>query len=336
VRPPLAALLAEFFRLRPRRLALAGAVLLAGAIAAAVVELSSGSSADVVVRANSVAAINPSSNAVVADVPAGDRPAALAFGFGSLWVANGDSGTVMRIDPRAKRVVATVGIGSDVSDVAIGFGSVWVADGNAGTVTRIDPGRNLVQATISFGREDPLFPKPIFSIAVGAGYAWATRENTVIRIYPASNRVESWVGGDPATGLAVGSGRLWLTTTTERIVRYEAAVRHGRPTLSIATPSPAIEPLLAGGHLWALVSGYQLWNIDPDSGTPFGAALAGNGSVGAEWQDGSMWVANAGDRSVVRIDPGTLKPLAAIQFGSPPVALAAGDGLLWVAVDRTT
>ena len=334
--PPLPTPLVERVLRRPRRLALLGALLLGAAIAAAAVELTSGSSAEVVVRANSVAAIDPASNIVVADVPAGERPAALAFGFGSVWVANGDSGTVMRIDPRKKRVVATVGIGSDVSDLAIGFGSVWVADGNAGTVTRIDPTQNLVQATISFGPKDPLVPRPIFSVAVGEGYVWATRENTLMRIDPASDGFELWLHTDPATGLAVGSGRLWVATATERIVRYDAGLRDGPPTLTITTPSPPVDPLLAGGSLWAILNSYQLWGIDPDAGTQFGAALAGDGSVAAVWQSHSMWVANVGDRNVVRIDPNSMKPLAAIPFGSPPSALAAGDGLVWVAVDRAT
>ena len=319
---------------RPRRIALVGAVLLAGAIAAAALELTRGSSNPIVVRPNSVAAIDPASNRVVADIPAGARPDALAFGFGGVWVANGDSGTVMRIDPRSMRVVAAIGIGGDISDLAIGFGSVWVADGNAGTVTRIDPGANTVRDVIQFGPQDPLVPKPIFSIATGEGYVWATREDTIVRIDPSTDHPEPWLTTDPATGVAVGSGRVWVTTASERIARYDASQRQGAPTLQIQTPDIATDPLLADGSLWALAFG-ELWRVNPDSGTSL-TTPTGSFPVAAAWHSGSMWVANFDGGAVVRIDPDSLALVVRVRLKSPPAALASGAGLLWVAVDGAT
>jgi YVTN family beta-propeller protein len=320
---------------RPGWIVLIGAVLLAGAIAAAAFELTRESTA-VAALPDSVAAIDPATNRVVADIPVGQRPDAIAYGLGSLWVANGDSGTVTRIDPRSKRPVATIGIGGDVADLAVGFGSVWVADGNAGTVTQIN--RRNAPYSIQFGAQNPLQPKPIFSIATGAGYVWATREDGIVRIDPTTYRKQAWLSTAPATGVAVGSGRIWVTTADERILRYSASGRDARPTQEIQTPAIPIDPVLAGGKLWAIVPPspyHELWRIDPDSGTSLQTQV-GNFPVSAAWDRGSMWVANQRGRVVVRIRPGRLSPVARIPLEGDPAAVASGDGLVWVAVDGTT
>jgi len=175
---------------------------------------------------------------------------------------------------------------------------------------------------------------PIFSIATGEGYVWATREDTIMRIDPSSDGYERWLTTDPATGLTVGSGRLWVTTAGERIARYDTARRLGTPTLQIQTTGAATDPLLAGGFLWALASG-ELWRIDPDSGTPL-TTPTGNFPVATAWQSGSMWVANFDGATIVRISPDSLALVARVRLKSPPAALVSGAGLLWVAVDGAT
>ena len=69
------------------------------AIAAGIVVLTGGGVVTVRVAPNSVAAIDPHTNRVVAQVAVGARPAGIAFGSGSLWVANLDDQTVSRVDP---------------------------------------------------------------------------------------------------------------------------------------------------------------------------------------------------------------------------------------------
>ena len=85
-------------------IAAAGVVLLA-AIAAAAVTLSASGSASLRVGANSLAVLDPRSNTVVASASVGVRPGAIAFGAGSLWVANMDDQTVSRIDPATLRTM---------------------------------------------------------------------------------------------------------------------------------------------------------------------------------------------------------------------------------------
>jgi YVTN family beta-propeller protein len=46
---------------------------------------------------------------------------------------------------------------------------------------------------------------------------------------------------------------------------------------------------------------------------------------------GAVWVANAADGSVSRIDPRANRVVQTIAIGGPPVALVAGAGAIWVA-----
>ena len=111
-------------------------------LAALVIALTRGSGSPLLaVAANSVAVVSPQTGKVVADVPIGGRPVAIAVGAGAVWVANADDQTVLRIDPKTFKVVKTIGgLGSEVTDIAVGFGSVWVAGGNDGNVDAfIDP-----------------------------------------------------------------------------------------------------------------------------------------------------------------------------------------------------
>lgn len=318
---------------RHRRLiALVGALLLTGAVAAAAIELTGRHAAPIPLRANSIAAIDPATRAVVAVIPVGERPTALIFAFGSLWVANGDDGTVMRVDPRGG-VLATIGIGGDVADLASGYGSVWVADGNAGTLTRIDPAQNAVQRTISFGRIDPLFPKPVFNVAIGTGGVWITRDTEIIRIDPSTNSVSERIPTpSAATGLAAGGGRVWVTTANERILRFDDGV--ARPTAMIETSGGDIAPFLADGNLWVLADGYALSAIDPGSARVYLSAPSGHRPVAAIAERGVIWVANALDHNVVRFDARSVRPIdRPIRLQYRPTALAAVDGRIWVALE---
>ena len=323
--------LAERALRRPKLLALVGALLVAGAVAAAAVELTSRGGAVLVPRANSVAAIDPETDRVVAVIRVGERPSALAYGFGSLWVANGDDGTVMRIDPSTQRVQATIGIGGDLADLAIGYGSVWVADGNEGTLTRIDPSANGVQRTISFGRVDPLFPKPVFDVSVGTGGVWITRDTEIIRIDPRTNAPSERLATPAATGIAVGDGRIWVTTASERILRFDDGV--ARPTASIETAHGAVAPLVANGDLFVVMSGFGLAKVDPGNARVFLSFPSGTTPI-ADAADGvTVWVANAGDGDVVRFDQRTGQRIGRpIVLRLRPTSLAVGGGRLWAAL----
>jgi DNA-binding beta-propeller fold protein YncE len=150
---------------------------------------------------------------------------ALAAGFGSVWAANYEDGTLTRVDARTGRVVASIaGVGRAAEGVAVGFGAVWVSSigpwrkgrggvmvpAGAGTVTRIDPRRNAVVARIRVGRGAA-------AIATGEGSVWVLTsrgirpDDTVSRIDPDTNRVTRSIRVPrEATAVAAGAGSAWV------------------------------------------------------------------------------------------------------------------------------
>jgi len=106
-----------------RRAALAFAAAIALAVATVVAAVSmNASGGSVAVRPDSVAVIDAESGRVVADVPVGARPEALAVDERSIWVANDADSTVSRIDLGKRRVVATIAPDTTVEGLVSGGG----------------------------------------------------------------------------------------------------------------------------------------------------------------------------------------------------------------------
>ena len=137
-------------------IAAAGAVLLA-AIAAVAVKLASSGASTVTVAPNEVAAIDTRSDRVVGAVPVGDRPGGIAFGSGSLWVANLDDQTISRVDPNSRRTLPMIPVGGQPAGIAAGSHGVWVVE-SPGTssvlVGRVDPVFNTFGNAVKIGNVD--------------------------------------------------------------------------------------------------------------------------------------------------------------------------------------
>ena len=89
---------------RKRRRMYAGSALIgvvAAAVAIPIFAFGQGDSTGTqIAKPNSLAVIDPSTNSVIDTVPnVGARPESIAYGSGSLWVANLDDQTVSRVDP---------------------------------------------------------------------------------------------------------------------------------------------------------------------------------------------------------------------------------------------
>ena len=315
-----------------------GAILLAGSVAGIVIAVSGGSEA-VVVGPNSVAVVDPKTGRVVADVPIGGRPVAIAIGAGGVWVANADDQTIVRIDPKTKKVVKTIGgLGSDVSEVAVGSGAVWVAGGNDGTLTRIDPALNAPGAPIDLGAGGELVKQPVFLVATGAGDVWVTRGNDVLRVDPGGSEVTKTIAGDRPQGLGIGAGSVWVTQLNEHLRRFDAT--SGKLTADRDLSSQLFFPLVQDGSVWLVAyenKATQVMRLDTSTLVQQGPAIpftVNKFPFDLASGAGFLWTVTPTDGGVWRIDPKTDDAREIVVLGHHPIAVAAGAGAVWVAVQE--
>ena len=330
-RPTRAGRPTEGRRLRRPLVAAAVGLAILGGAAAAIVLLTRGAPAAVVVPKDSVALIDRAGTEVDDYYQVGRGPVAVAVGSGGargVWVANALDESIARLAPASGKLV-NIFIGADVNDIAVGFRSVWVADGNSGTVTRIDPTLDQVVETIKPPGKQTIAPDPVFFVAVGSGYVWATRGDELLRIDPVTDRAVPVRKVGAPTGLTTGGGSVWVTNGSERLLRIDP--RTGNQTGSYAFADSVIAPVYTRGSLW-LIYGGKIQQVDPTTVEPgdtmsvaAGRATsltAGNGALWALGSEGALtqFSLDGGTRSSLQVD------------GSGLSAVAAGAGATWVAV----
>jgi DNA-binding SARP family transcriptional activator len=66
-------------------------------------------------------------------------PAAVAFGAGSVWVAEPSGQIVERVDPTSGSITDRIAVGGEPGSLVWGGGAVWVASTLGGSIKRIDP-----------------------------------------------------------------------------------------------------------------------------------------------------------------------------------------------------
>ena len=154
------------------------------------------------VSPNSVGVIDPETNELVAEVPAGIDPGAVAVGAGSVWVANAKDKSVSRINARTHERLGTIAVDGLPSDVTVGGGTVWVALGALAELTSIDPGQNkAVRPIAALGGHACGAPRA--SLAFGRRAVWFVCENGGLARIDASTGTASSIG--PEAGLSTST-----------------------------------------------------------------------------------------------------------------------------------
>ena len=186
----------------------------------------------------SLSRINPSTHAVIDQIPVGSAPAAVAITRGgNVWVANSGDGTVSQINAAAGRVVNTIPVGNLPVAIASRPGAVWVANQGDDTVDQIDPATGTVTRTVPVGgRPD--------GIAAGPDAVWVANaeDGTVTRIDPATGQPGGpiAVGSGPA-GIAITPGAVWvansLDLTVSKIDPATGRVTGTSPSMTGRAPS---------------------------------------------------------------------------------------------------
>ena len=313
-----------------------GVVLLLAAIMAAAVELT-GDSVRVRVTPNSLAAIDPRNNRVVGAVAVGARPSAIAFGSGSLWVANVDDETVSRVDPTDLRTLRTLPMRGVPTGIAASGSAIWVATAQPRSsnvsVTRVDP---AFDALAPAARIDNVVPGGPGAIAARGNTLWvAPSFGLLSRVDAATGRVVRRV--DPNAGptaIDVGDGAVWLTDA-------------GANNVTRVDPTGLVTPIAVGHGPTGIAFGERaVWvadsqddavvRIDPTTRAVTATIPVGRTPHGVAVGAGAVWVANSGDGTVSRIDPRSASVQATIAVGGSPQAITVAGGRTWVTVDQQT
>ena len=238
VEPP-AAPAAESRRRRGWLLLVAGLVVLAGAVGAGIWQLTRPDAPQIdIVAGNAVAAIDPATNRLIAQIPVGLSPTAVAVGEGSVWVLNADAQTISRIDPETKRT-ETFATGTTPTELAAGEGAVWIGNGaeqrasaesasawSTWSVSRVDPGTGIagepVELSAAPGVDIYAYRTPGQNrLAVGGGSAWV--------VNPDPDRVTNRRGDRCRDG-------------DVRRPRERSHVRRGCPLVARRRPCPSHQP----------------------------------------------------------------------------------------------
>jgi YVTN family beta-propeller protein len=316
-----------------------GAVLLA-VIALLAAMLSEGAGR-VRVAPNSVAVIDPQTDALVGAVPVGSRPGAIAYGFASLWVGNQEDRTVSRVDPRTWQTQTTIPVGQPgqlPTGIAASADRVWVATADltpsatVASLTRIDPQFPNSPSTETIGKVVTGGPE---AVAAQGNQVWAApNAGLLTRVDGTSGRIIP-PRLDPnasPTAIAIGDGAVWITdNSADNVTRVD-------PT-GLLTPIPVGNGpsgiAVGEGGVWVADSlDNTVVRIDPSSQPAVTETIkVGNSPAGVAVGARSVWVADSGDGTVVRIDPRTGKVIATIAVGGSPQALTVVGGRVWVTVD---
>jgi len=300
------------------------------------------------VSPNSVGVIDPASNTLVAEIPVGIDPEAIAFGEDGVWVANVEDETVSRIDPASRELVrGGIAVGSDPSDIAVGGGSVWIALAALAELVPINPDQNKALSPVSALGEGWTCTSPRASLTVGSGAVWFVCETGGLgRVDVRTGKAarfgyETGLLTSPSPVLpefsdaAFGLGTLWIVNRARNtVIEVDPATSRYQREITVGANPSAIA--VGEGSLWVA-------NFDDDTVTRVevpgaGQAVApqpiavGDGPVDVAVGEGGVWVVSQLDRRLTRIDPDTGKVVARIAIGNEPQRVAAGGGAVWVTV----
>jgi DNA-binding beta-propeller fold protein YncE len=157
--------------------------------------------------ADSVARVDPDTNAVADELAVADGPRSVVYGAGGVWVACIDAGSVVRIDEEEARVEGRpIPAGTRPNDIAVGNEGIWVIDNLEGVVRRIDGKSLKVDEPIQVGTR----PRGIVA-ARDSIWVSSFEEGSVTRIREMDGRQVGRpvrVGEEPAD-ISAGAEAIW-------------------------------------------------------------------------------------------------------------------------------
>lgn len=289
---------------------------------------------------NSVSVINTATNTVVATVPVGSNPFAVAIApDGTMaYVTNNNDSTVSVINTATNTVVATVPVGGPPLGVAVtpNGAFAYVANTSANTVSVINTATNTVVATVSAGTD----PNGVVITPSGA-FAYVVNDQAVSVISTATNTVVATVpvpGGFGTDGpgvamtpngafayVSIGGGNISVVSTTTNTLT--ATVSTTGNTRGSNLYYVAFTPNGAFGY--AAVAGFNEVAVFDTTNTVVATVPAGSFPVGVAItpNGGFAYVTNQNDNTVSVINTAANTVVATVPVGAKPFGVAITPSL---------
>lgn len=217
--------------------------------------------------------------------------AAAAIAIAVVLLGGGDDEPADSAAAPAGTVSASIPVGRGPVTLSAGPDAVWVASRNGDKVRAVDP-------AVDEAAGPRLAVSKPRSVVVGFGSVWVIDAGSLLRFGAGE-------GDDPGAS--------------------EPVVIEGLEDPSdIAVDRRAV---------WVTDRGVQgrVVRIDPESNEITGEAIVGSDPRAVATGSGSVWVANAGDASVIEVDAATARTRARpIPVGIRPTDLVVGPGAVWV------
>jgi len=252
--------------------------------------------------------------------------------------------SVAAIDAKSGKIVAHVAVGEQRTivqglgtirgtTIAVDSDGVWVANPNDRTIQLINPATTRVKKTIGNINGD------ITSIATTGADLWATLGADGLAHVSAAGSVESVPLPNPdgpaytLAGIAAGDGALWIGRGELRelsVARFDPSTQ--RMTGAVPVGLSGDRSVAYGeGHVWITdASDGTVTRIDPETVERVGRRQVAAPSSVAVG-GGKVWVTNQINNQLWWDDPAFSEPPGTTTVGERPVAVAYGEGAVWIA-----
>jgi DNA-binding SARP family transcriptional activator len=282
-------------------------------------------------RANSVAVVDPTSEALVMDLPVGAVPGPIVAAEGSVWVGNLDDRTLTRIDAESGSTLKTFGLSSAPTSLCATAGTIWIGNGFFGTLSRVLAAYDQLSA--------PFFPGPsisgLLAVAGTPDDLWVgLADQSLLRLDPASLRPKASLRlSVRARAMAVSADAVWILEFRDNTVT-RIGLAQGASTASV-NPAGATVAIASGyGSIWVATSGTnQVLRLDPESGSLVASFPLSFTPTAMVADAGAVWVAGGPDGTLARVDPSGRELVTTIDVGRPIGGLAVANGQVWLTLD---
>ena len=172
-------------------------------------------------------------------------------------------------------------------------------------------------------------------MAAGDGALWIgdTVNSKVYRLDLRTKHVATYAIGGSVDDLAFADGYLWVLDEEGGTLTRLAARDGARTKFPLDTAGTLSSLGVGGGYVWITDdTGGVVWRVPTDLSSVRSIAV-GARPDDVVYASGNVWVANYGDGTVSKVDPGLAQETARYPVGIQPRALAAANGTVWVVGD---